>query len=120
MHYCYEYCLQLFKFALTLCLVVLLQGIGDSGQGFANAILFVVLTRKVRQHFLRCIRCQKEELQADEQAGRRGSDADLNSQSQLMCESFGSSYAAVDVQRLEQDHSTSWYITHSVTPVINR
>ena len=32
-----------------------LQGIGDSGQGFANAILFVLFTPKVRRYFLRKI-----------------------------------------------------------------
>ena len=35
----------------------LLQGIGDSGQGFANAILFVLFTPKVRRYFLRLLLC---------------------------------------------------------------
>ena len=33
------------------------QGIGDSGQGFANAILFVLFTPKVRRYFLRLLFC---------------------------------------------------------------
>ena len=49
---------------LSLCLslspslpLLSLQGIGDSGQGFANAILFVLFTPKVRRYFLRLLFC---------------------------------------------------------------
>ena len=33
------------------------QGIGDSGQGFANAILFALFTPKVRRYFLHQVFC---------------------------------------------------------------
>lgn len=43
-----------------------LQGIGDSGQGFANAVLFVLFTPKVRRYFMHCCKssarcCQRGE-----------------------------------------------------------
>ena len=34
------------------------QGIGDSGQGFTNAILFIVFTRSARESFMHFIRCK--------------------------------------------------------------
>ena len=34
------------------------QGIGDSAQGFANAVLFVCFTKAVRDAFLRSIACK--------------------------------------------------------------
>ena len=37
-----------------------MQGIGDSGQGFANAILFVIFSKNVRQSFLQCVTCKRE------------------------------------------------------------
>ncbi len=46
----YQGNISLFKLFLLMCL----QGIGDSGQGFANAILFVLFTPKVRRYFLHC------------------------------------------------------------------
>ena len=37
-----------------------MQGIGDSSQGFANAILFVIFTKSIREGFIqRCI-CRKK------------------------------------------------------------
>ena len=42
----------------VLSLSLSLQGIGDSGQGFANAILFVLFTPKVRRYFLRLVLCR--------------------------------------------------------------
>lgn len=37
------------------------QGIGDSGQGLLNAILFVILTKQVRDSYLRlCCCCKKD------------------------------------------------------------
>ena len=38
---------------------VFIQGIGDSGQGFANAILFIAFTKKIRNSFTRCVKCKK-------------------------------------------------------------
>lgn len=35
------------------------QGIGDSSQGFANAILFVIFTKNIRESFVRCLCCGK-------------------------------------------------------------
>ena len=45
------------------------QGIGDSGQGFANAILFCLLTPKVRRYFLRhlCCCCLRKKTVAEEE-----------------------------------------------------
>ena len=37
-----------------------MQGIGDSGQGFVNAILFVFFSRKVRMGFWRCLCCRRQ------------------------------------------------------------
>ena len=37
----------------------ILQGIGDSGQGFVNAILFVALAKKVRVTLLSFVCCRK-------------------------------------------------------------
>ena len=37
----------------------MLQGIGDSSQGFANAILFVIFTKNIRDSFIKCISCRK-------------------------------------------------------------
>lgn len=40
-----------------------MQGIGDSGQGIANAILFVLFTKRVRERFMCCwryCRCYRE------------------------------------------------------------
>ena len=41
--------------------VLSVQGIGDSGQGFVNAILFVVLAKKVRNTLLSFILCRKRQ-----------------------------------------------------------
>ena len=50
-----------------------MQGIGDSGQGLANAILFVVFTPKVLRYFLRLLFChciwRKSEKQINIQKG---------------------------------------------------
>ena len=35
------------------------QGIGDSSQGFANAIIFVIFTKNIRDSFIKCIRCRR-------------------------------------------------------------
>ena len=53
---------NLFSLSLSLSLSSrhpspLSQGIGDSGQGFTNAILFVLFTPKVRCYFLRLLFC---------------------------------------------------------------
>lgn len=34
------------------------QGIGDSGQGFTNAILFILFTKNARDSFISCICCK--------------------------------------------------------------
>ena len=36
-----------------------IQGIGDSSQDFANAIIFVIFTKNIRDSFIRCICCRK-------------------------------------------------------------
>lgn len=43
---------------MSECLL-LFQGIGDSGQGFTNAILFILFTKSVRNSFLRLVCCKK-------------------------------------------------------------
>lgn len=53
-------------FSLVKHKLFCLQGIGDSGQGFANAVLFVLFTPKVRRYFISCFRspvrcCQRNE-----------------------------------------------------------
>ena len=35
-----------------------MQGIGDSSQGFANAILFIIFTKNIRESFFECFRCR--------------------------------------------------------------
>ena len=40
-----------------VCCFIVLQGIGDSGQGFTNAILYVFATPRVRSYFLRLLTC---------------------------------------------------------------
>lgn len=48
---------QYYFMCSNICLYM--QGIGDSGQGFANAILFVLFTPRVRRYFFRlCIGCE--------------------------------------------------------------
>ena len=42
-----------------------MQGIGDSSQGFANAIIFVIFTKNIRDSFIKCIRCGKEDFDDD-------------------------------------------------------
>ena len=42
-----------------LVVFIYLQGIGDSGQGFVNAILFVVLAKKVRSTLFAFVSCRK-------------------------------------------------------------
>lgn len=49
-----------------------LQGIGDSGQGAANAILFVLFTKKVRDQFLCCCRRNKKDGNIQERTGLLG------------------------------------------------
>ena len=41
--------------------MLFMQGIGDSSQGFANAILFVIFTKNIRDSFLKCICCGKRD-----------------------------------------------------------
>ena len=36
-----------------------MQGIGDSSQGFANVIIFVIFTRNIRDSFINYIRCRR-------------------------------------------------------------
>ena len=36
-----------------------MQGIGDSSQGFANAIIFVIFTKNIRDSFIKCICCKR-------------------------------------------------------------
>ena len=36
-----------------------LQGIGDSSQGFANVIIFVIFTKNTRDSFIKCVCCRK-------------------------------------------------------------
>jgi len=47
-------------------LVVLLKGVGDSAQGFANCVLFVFLVRSVRHRYQRavcgCCQCRRRHL----------------------------------------------------------
>jgi hypothetical protein len=45
----------------------MLQGIGDSSQGFANAILFVIFTKNIRDSFIKCLcyTCRKRSSTTD-------------------------------------------------------
>lgn len=47
--------------------LIYLSGIGDSGQGFANAILFVVFTKNVRKSFYKWICCKRGESEDSQQ-----------------------------------------------------
>ncbi len=42
-------------------LIIFIQGIGDSSQGFANAILFVIFSKNVRESFKKCIQCKSSQ-----------------------------------------------------------
>ena len=42
-----------------------MQGIGDSSQGFANAILFIIFTKNIRESFIEWIRCRKRQDSED-------------------------------------------------------
>ena len=57
----------------TLCCVIDLQGIGDSGQGFTNAILFLLFTKSMWRSFLNVFRCRYGEIK-DEETMSSGSD----------------------------------------------
>ena len=52
--------------------MMLLQGIGDSSQGFANAILFVIFTKTIRDSFLKCICCGKRDNNGNHDANYKG------------------------------------------------
>ena len=43
-----------------------LQGIGDSSQGFANAIIFVIFTKNIRESFIRYFCCRKRQSAAQD------------------------------------------------------
>ena len=45
---------HIFGIAIVCCV----QGVGDSGQGFVNVVLFVLLTKPVRDAFLQLICCR--------------------------------------------------------------
>ena len=48
--------------AVTICKINMLyvQGIGDSGQGLANAILFALFSQSVRNKLWRCLICRRQ------------------------------------------------------------
>ena len=48
-----------FSLLSTLGVHCIMQGIGDSSQGFANAILFVIFTKNIRDSFIKCLCCGK-------------------------------------------------------------
>jgi len=82
--------------------LLFLQGFGDSGQGFVNAILFVVFTKNVRDSFIRCICCKKaEEVYPEDwdegnpiQQSMQRTASSLSSGSTLLHESLESSFSA--------------------------
>ena len=74
------------KFTTACCTFV--QGIGDSSQGFANAIIFVIFTKNIRDSFIKCICCGKR--------GKNGDDnIDANCEGEDQEHSRGSSQLAV-------------------------
>ena len=48
--------------------ILILMGVGDSAQGFANCILFCVLTEKVRMKFVRCFSFKRAASEEEEEA----------------------------------------------------
>ena len=56
---------------LLILSVSVLQGIGDSGQGFANAVLFILFTRSVRTSFMSCIVCCRKQKDNSDDNPRR-------------------------------------------------
>ena len=46
-----------------------MQGIGDSSQGFANAILFVIFSKNVRESFKKCVLCKKANVSVESGSG---------------------------------------------------
>ena len=73
-----------------------MQGIGDSGQGLANAILFILFSRKVRSSFWRCLHCRRQEVYIPDPAApgefvKRQNIASLNKSddtAHLLCRSL--------------------------------
>jgi hypothetical protein len=57
----------------NVLIVLFTQGIGDSSQGFANFIIFVIFTKNIRDSFIKCIRCRR----------RRSNDETLEAEGQI-------------------------------------
>ena len=47
-----------------------MQGIGDSSQGFANVIIFVIFTKNIRDSFIKCICCKLRGIHVVEADGQ--------------------------------------------------
>ena len=56
----------------------MLQGIGDSSQGFANAIIFVIFTKNIRDSFIKCVCCGKRALENNTDTNREGQIQDYS------------------------------------------
>ena len=63
-----------------------IKGIGDSGQGFFNALIFCLLNAKVRSAYLKCFKkacrtwkCDKIEMKSSLVVNRDKIDTDQNS-----------------------------------------
>ena len=92
--------------------VLNLQGIGDSGQGLANAILFVLFSRKVRNKLWRCLLCRRQVIDivsettsvnqtADTSTKRTNMDFDAVSEdlSHLLYESIDNNSLLIDFDK---------------------
>ena len=92
-----------------------MQGIGDSGQGFFNAILFVIFSKNVRESFKRCLRCDKSKQL--EQLKDESVEASFDS-SRMLEPSASSTqrYSSVDDDKTENplrnERSSHFYTTY--------
>ena len=72
-----------------------MQDIGDSGQGFANAILFIAFTKTVRNSFIRCVQCKKDVSDEDQTPLSVPFLQESSQMTPLLYESLETSYVAI-------------------------
>ena len=88
------------------------QGIGDSAQGLANAILFVLFSRRVRNTLWRCVLCRRQVVDivaettsinqtADMSTNKTNVDSESVSEdlSHLLCESVDNNSLLIEFDK---------------------
>jgi len=79
-----------------------MQGIGDSGQGFTNAILFILFTKNVRKAFLNFICCKCRAAREEETM----SSGDGPNRSQVSVQTTSQN----DDEDVDNDESKPFYV----------